>query len=375
MPTNLVALLVEDDLHSLNQYQQVLPKEFAEHDVTIQYDPCSSFEEADARMKRERFDLLLTDTYRGSYTGKAGSVPAALTLIRYLREREKFCPVVVFSSGPMPDGFVEHDPFIRWVDKTEVDGLERAIEDIVKTRVPTIARELHDELDRQTGKYLWGFLLEKWSDITAQLDTNHTLIERILRRRAAHQLNERSFSTLGGEDVPADYYIYPPPREDLSLGEILRSHQQRDTFVVVLTPHCYLTSQNGKPPRADKVMVTSGHPCRDVISADPDLGKWLANADSSKLLRGISKATSSPAQVGSPRGRYWYLPRFVEIPHLYCDLLDVSSVKREELLHDYDRVAVLASPYAEALQSCFLGLNGAVGLPGLIGTSVNDIHK
>ncbi len=50
---------------------------------------------------------------------------------------------------------------------------------------------------------------------------------------------------------------------------------------------------------------------------------------------------------------------------MYCDFMQTESIKFEELKSDYDRVAVLDTPFAEAFQSAFLKLFSVVGLPEL----------
>jgi hypothetical protein len=50
---------------------------------------------------------------------------------------------------------------------------------------------------------------------------------------------------------------------------------------------------------------------------------------------------------------------------LYCDFLQLESVPHDTLETEYDRVATLDAPFAEALQSCFLRFYAAVGLPVL----------
>jgi hypothetical protein len=79
----------------------------------------------------------------------------------------------------------------------------------------------------------------------------------------------------------------------------------------------------------------------------------------------VSQRVQSPARVGQPEGRYWFLPAFLEMEDLYCDLLQVESITMEDLARRFTRFAVLDTPFAEALQSCFVRLYSAVGLPSL----------
>lgn len=67
--------------------------------------------------------------------------------------------------------------------------------------------------------------------------------------------------------------------------------------------------------------------------------------------------------MGKPTGRHWFLPGFLELPNLFCDFLQVQSISLDMIGKDFDRMATLASPFAEALQACFGTFFGAVGIP------------
>ena len=88
--------------------------------------------------------------------------------------------------------------------------------------------------------------------------------------------------------------------------------------------------------------------------------------ESKRLAEKVRRRINSPADLmGSPDGRYWFLPGFLDIPDLYCDLLQLESVPFASLRDDHDRLAVLDTPFAEALQSCFTRFYSSVGLPSL----------
>jgi hypothetical protein len=53
------------------------------------------------------------------------------------------------------------------------------------------------------------------------------------------------------------------------------------------------------------------------------------------------------------------------MPPLYVDLLQLESLAIQEALDEWETFAVLDTPFAEALQSCFVGFYSAVGLPML----------
>jgi hypothetical protein len=92
-----------------------------------------------------------------------------------------------------------------------------------------------------------------------------------------------------------------------------------------------------------------------TVKATDVLGEKLANARKTRKKprhKKLGKWTRSPAQIDrEPEGRHWYLPAFLEIPHLYCDLLQMESVPYGEVAANFDPIATLVPPYAEALAS------------------------
>jgi CheY-like chemotaxis protein len=362
----LEVLLIEDDEETLRQFCESLPASIEGHPVY--WDPCRAFPEALARMARRRYDLVVTDIYLDSPTGPKDLHPEnakALDIISAIRG-VRFCPVVTFSSGSKPEGLRE-GPFVRFVDKAAGNqNLVRMIAEVLRTGVPEIARRLHDDLDQAAGFYLWGFLENVWEKPESQQLKASDVLERLVRRRAS--------VAIGRLDPTADYkaevaqvkgvefYLCPPiSGAEFRCGEIIRDRTSRKIYSVILTPHCHLARQAGQEaPRADWVLMCATVPVQDVFARDP-----VATKKEEKKLAELGRRLQSPARVGSPEGRYWFLPGFLEMPDLYCDLLQIRSEPIPELERNFERFAALDSPYAEGLQSCFTRLYSAVGLPKL----------
>ena len=99
----------------------------------------------------------------------------------------------------------------------------------------------------------------------------------------------------------------------------------------------------------------------------------LEGNSATKKLADLGRRIQSPAGFGSPRGRYWFLPGFLAMPDLYVDFLQLESVEYKTIVEGdgedkeegWRTFAVLDAPFAEALQSCFVGFYSVVGLPTL----------
>jgi CheY-like chemotaxis protein len=368
VPGTFEILVVDDDAESLEQLRQLLPETVGENAIIWEY--CGGFDEALVMLRRRRFDVLVSDIYRDrekDHKTIAEGDARARDLVGEIREH-RFCPIVLFTDGQLPDDLVKR-PFVWSTDKGAVDfhkQLPGLVAEAILTGLPEVARRLHDELDRYAGSYVWRFLAERWDDLKNNgLDV--ATLERIIRRRAAIHL-ARVDGTAGeiaprATINPVDYYIYPPISPHIRLGEILRRKGTQE-FRVVLTPHCFLVVQHGQDvPRATHVLTALTVPAKELREGD-----WPKKE--AKVAEELRRRTSFAApSVGRPEGRYCFLPGFLDIPDLYCDLMQLESLGLKTITDDFERIAVLDWPFSEALQAGLTTLYGTVGVPNL------DVHS
>jgi CheY-like chemotaxis protein len=359
-------LVIEDDEETLQQFRDGFPPKL--HGHAIRWVFCPTFDEALDLVRGDRFDLIATDIYRD----RKGVAKENLTdrdqearnILNELRGR-RFTPAVIFSDSTLPPSF-ELGPFVLFADKASGDRqLLEAIGAIIDSGIPDATRHLHDEVDRIGGEYLWGFLKDRWAELQSSPLADPEELERIVRRRIAttFALTDPKDATNERSEVDAlDYYIYPRiSTKELRLGDVVvRRADQR--IGLVLTPHCHLAIQGtAGSPRVDAALVAWARPTADLLTQDQ------FNMRDNKREAEARKKFQSPADLGSPNGRYWFLPPFLDIPPLYCDLIDLENVAIVELTDPETTtlLATLDAPFAEALQSCFLRLFSAVGLPSL----------
>lgn len=373
--TGLQVLLVEDDPEDLQLFERDLPEVFKKYGIKVDLHPCDDFGEALARASNPlyRFDLIVSDTYKGEAKNREAEVLKMVGQYRGAR----FCPLVIYSSSVKPPDLKE-GAFLVWADKATSGDIERAISQVLDTEIPQLARKLHDELDRTAGSFLWRFLEDRWTSLNKPSRMSSEVLERIIRRRAAIQLGDMDPTTdMSGllERSAPEYCMYPAfDHSHYNLGDVLRAKSNPDDWRVVLTPHCYLFKQPDQAkPRADYVLLGRAVPVATV------LGDKLENAkgvEQKAKLKKLSSWSRSPAQTDrQPEGRHWYLPAFLDIPHLYCDFLRVESVEYESLASDFERIATLVPPYAEAMQSCFSGFYASVGIPIMRVESIESIFS
>ncbi|WP_148712761.1 response regulator [Corallococcus sp. AB030] len=366
-------LLVEDSPDDMRQLKRDLPAVFHRHELEVAFHAAASFEEAAHMLsdKSRRYDLILSDTYRGEQSrGDA----AVLDMVNDFRGN-RFCPLVVFSASARP-AELQPSAFVIWAEKAEDRGIEKAIEQMLATGIPQAARHLHDELDRLAGSYLWEFLEENWEQLKAGGHIRSEMMGRLVRRRAALQLAELVATEAGVQQVSEvhglEFYIYPPLNlTQYSLGEIVRSRKNKNDVRVILTPHCYLALHPGQPvPRAEFIQTVKAVPVKSVLGEEK-IGNAKAALSQQRDKKLKSWVTPPSGQdVGKPEGRYWYLPSFLDIPHMYCDFMQTESLPYKLAREEFDSVCVLSPPYAESLQACYGAFYGAVGIPNVRPASI-----
>lgn len=360
-------LFIEDDPETIQQAKDWNIQEIGGHPIRWTY--TEDFEEGMSLIGVQRFDVVVTDIYRDRKSGKkniAQGDAVAPQIVKKIRNT-RFSPVVVFSDGTLPEGLVD-DPLVAFVDKSSVDfskDFVEALTSLISTGIPGIAKRLHDDIDKFTASYVWNFYLRRQQELPAHLKKDSSYLERIIRHRAALHLNLVEADQPRESATSADYYVIPPIRDSLKLGSILRLKGTED-YRIVLTPHCHLVTQPGDDkPKADYVLTSKALPATSLTHAE----KWKKDAEkNSDRLRRI---IGIPGQLGKPAGRYCFLPSMLDIPDLYCDLMQTETIPYAEWSSRFEHIADLDSPYAEAIQSSFSRFYSSVGTDDL---SVDDFH-
>jgi len=364
-------LLIEDNADDLRQIEQLIPDVFSKHGLDVSIDSKNTFEDGfkASENQHKRYDLIISDAYRGNTSNR--DVAVTQTIEKY--KEGKFCPIVVCSSGTKPDS-IKESPFVSWADKGVDSDIENVLGEVLTLGIPQMAKSLHDDLDMAAGNYLWDFLEENWEHLAT--NEGEGQLERIIRRRAALVISDlvpgSSDNEVMSNRYGLEYYIYPSLAHDYySLGDIIKKKDNGD-IRVILTPHCHLFKQSGVPkPRADYILTIKAFSASSVLGEKITNAKGISNEKQKKKLETWSR---SPAQTErKPEGRHWYLPKFLEIPHLFVDFLQVESIKYEDLEADFDCLATLAPPYAESLQACFSSYYGSVGIPKIDTSSIADL--
>lgn len=364
---HMTALFVDDDEEIVQQCQELLPSELGKNKISWTF--VSSFEQASEMLDTSRFDLVVTDVYKGRRLSGKHGVSEADNHAKIIVDAVKgsgFSLIVLYSDGPCPESMLT-SPSIRFVDKSVSlpafpEPVVHILAELIETRGKSleVIRKIRAELDRQAGSYIWDFIDENWEVLSRDAEFANSGLERLVRRRAAVQMNERLHPD-GLEPRPDadkyDYYVWPALPGALRLGTILKENE-KDKYFLVLTPHCHLVPNGkdgeGKPkaPKADMVLLSECRPALEIVQN-------LKIPNRHGFLR-------IPAVFGVPDGRYCFLPGFAALPDLLCDLMRLTSVPYPDVETRFQRLAMLDSPFAEAVQSSLSRFYANVGHRNLV---------
>lgn len=328
----------------------------SEIDVKIEIN--NNFDDGLNRLKNSDFDIAILDVMKDSDDGLIEDKEAGKSLYQKVKGA-KFCPIIFYTALSADVKDQEMLPLVTVLSKMETEKLPDAIQDIVSSGVfDTRLRisEIENDVARIMREHMWTELAPHWDEYHQRIEESNGIVEVLITRlaRALPEDVDNNFSS------HASYrYIYPALPDRRFPGDILQLKSQPDDngWWVLLTPACDL-AHDGK---SDFVLMAHALPLnkfehfKSWTSSFGDKTPEGTNGKWNGLSSGILRSTL----------RYYYLPKFRDIPDLVIDLQHVSSVKWENYLEDYSTIASLASPFAESLLTQHSHYRGRIGVPDL----------
>lgn len=357
------------------------------------------------RILAGEFDLLILDlraeheSYEGEYAGKELWDKLSNT---------QFIPVIFLTGNEtilkgevQPPGFVEvvAKSFANWYEKLEeaftriwdqrLIQIRSAVQSCLTTRPPEIIRTFYKEF------------VERYNQAGQSVTEDTATVAKLLARHIVESLEQ---DLVGGvrlavateaegevddstEKVDAaDVYNVPPSLSYLCTGMLLRDPESKELWVVV-TPTCDLVEAGGRHAKCGQVLML---PVKSVsewsvfkdwqeqLERVEELNqKHLAKEQAAKAkqppnselrsaterLKELEKTIWEFVELRSSNLRFYYLPALLKlIPQAYLDFQQ-TSVKEYAEVREWARVANLASPFAEHLQSKYAQYVGRIGVP------------
>lgn len=357
-------LIVEDKEDCVRQLREIMPRCVEEPD-TVEVDVCETFSKAAARLRKERFDLLILDLKDDSdTTTDADSSPAGLEIFEELK-KTRFVPVV-FYTALAHKVRSEETSFVRVVEKTEdVSKVKEEVRRVFATRLPALTRHL-EELQRS---YMWDFVSAHWKEFeSARGAHEQSEIAYLLARRLALTLQREAGKmsrTIAGQAIPLadskkihpmEMYVRPAIGTNRLAGDILKGTIDKEpAHWLVLTPSCDF--EQTKKKRLDSVLLAMCLP----LTTQPEYEKWKADPGANTEV--LSSMIGDNRQKTQSE-RFKYLPGTSFLPDLVVDFQKLRAVSLESI-NDLEVVASLDSPFAEAVLARFARYFGRIGAPDI----------
>ena len=383
MTTAWRILVVDDEPTIAQQIAELLgSREVHGADEPVTAVPESSFERVLVALEAGKYDLLVLDV-RDQGISEAmlsgGERDSGVRVFDEIRAR-RFIPIIFYTALPHEVELRENPPFVQVVSKLGAQPeaeLRQAVATAIDSGFPRIHRALENHLEAITRDFVVDFIEKYWSEFDGyEADVAHLVSRRLglSLERGADVLATRLGYPTDGDSTdrvhPTRYYIVPPDGDyrsgDLLCGSRLPSvcsdEDAAQCWYVILTPTCDLVRGRVK---ADQVVLAE---CRPLA----EFQEWKTWINSGKNDSGAASGSSAERleklllsrPYRQQADRYHYLPAAWQIPDLVVDNQRITSIPYARL-EQYERVASLDSPYAEALAHRFIRFLGRLGTPDL----------
>lgn len=326
-----------------------------------------SFEEAETELAspHSTYDVVVLDVMNGDPETAGFERSRGVELYRKISDI-RWLPVVFYTGAPNECEGLESPPLVAIVEKDYPDLLIRRVRSALESGASRIARELLQKLDSRMRSFLGRHVAPNWSGYNL-LETDE--IERVLVGRLAAHLREwdapgadGESDPIGHEAVPASYYLLPPVNgSGLRAGSILTNNDVE--WWIVLTPTCDLFTNEGNQKQGEKLRTAKAH--RVLLARLTPVNEHPKVAN--YVTKGTGASDAKKVLNGHPdESRWYYLPAFLEIPHLLVDLEYLHTEPHVDLQKpEWTRIADLDTPYIEALLARQSHWRGRIGKPDL----------
>lgn len=279
----------------------------------------------------------------------------------------KFCPLIIYTAVPEKiknTSELSHHPFVEILTKGP-SSEEKVVDDLYNfishikalNEAEKSFRNTYHKSMRHLAPYVFNV-----PNINEQ-----ERVELLLRS------GKRRFAALCDEDINNEaglesweQYIFPPLNNDLLLGDIIQRKNAEfsaiDSFRVVLTPSCDLTTSKNRDAKVESVLVSK---CCSMLKGLKEVS--LKDISTKKLISKVLNA-----------GYYEIIVPFPElantIPLMAANLRELELISIDKIHKggdddsdsaecEYKRIASLDSPFRELISWAYQQIACRPGLP------------
>ncbi len=339
----------------------------------------SEFALAQSLIQSRKVDLLILDIIEGAPSGAEPAPTPGLEILKTIKE-SIFVPVIIYTAAPesVKDCAA---PFVAVIGKDEKLAVIGAkIDEFFALRLPQVGRAVRAHLERVTCAYMWDFVQKHWDasfkTLVDKPEFVRILLQRLARSVSREQIAKVEAEVYGAKEEakpgdaaadefvhPVEMYVMPPLGENPILGDIrVKGAGAEAEHWVVLWPSCDLVSATGRPPKTEKVLCAKGL----SLKASLEYVAWAKDKTSSTATEKLTKLfkNNRESSKGITKERFHYLPAIADMPDLVVDFQELAHIPLEEL-RGMNRLATLASPFAESMAARFSSYLLRLGTPDL----------
>lgn len=304
------------------------------------------------------FHIVILDLYKGK-AGDEGEA-AGIKLLESI-QKKLFIPVIFYSGTTAKVNNLKSQVIgIATKGDGGIAELKQEIKRLSYHNLPYIRAKIHQHINNKLREYFWE-IIQKKKDIFKPDDQDYSL-GYLLLRNIGNSLSKKNIiniledSSINKDEEkvhPMEFYLYPTDKSnEYESGEII-TNKNNKTFYVILTPSCdFIKRKNkGGKRKADNILLAKANP----LSTTEAFQKYKNDKDKGPLSE----------LIRSKQERYFFLPGTPFIENMVVDFQDKIMVKYEDLCSNYNRIAKLDSPFAEAMTTRFIRYYNRVGYPDI----------
>lgn len=355
-------LIIEDDNVQIEAYEDAVEefnKKYSERKIVLEIK--KNFEDSKEALLTPLYDGAIIDLKLSNSTELEGKI-----LVEQINRKLRI-PVIVHSGNISEIDDIETNILLS--KKVRGDDLvSDMLNDIVKIYDTGITRLLRQggDIDSILTDIFWKHLSDSLFDLNAGDPI------KVLTRYIASHLQEFLETDESGEYEnlhPAEFYIFPPIKSNLSTGDIIRCVKENIHYLL-LTPACDIQLRTNK---------------KGLIYRNADSGlliklvDWnrLQNFETLKSSTGKSNDTLEMLKnfIQNKKERYHFFPPYKTISGFFADFQDLKTINIKELENEklYLRDATVSQFFLKDIIARFSQYYSRQGQPSLMGDYVMDV--
>lgn len=351
-------LVIEDQQNLAEDVKREITDSFdSEDDPNLVVEIETNFDRGYSRVRSGAYDLVVLDVRRDETEDAAADIDAGRRAFAQIKTA-RFVPVIFWTALPDEVADALYPPLITVTKKTNMQDVPRRIREAIDSGAVSAMKSVAESVEDVIRRHMWEEVAPNWSEYK---DDAYESISQVLITRTARMLEAENAQKFTSH--PHHRYVYPPIAALRGPGDVMRTTVDGSTeWCVILTPACDFVPRKGGVPNAEFVVVARARSLAEMekyvkwSSSPSDDSKWQS------LRQSVLMATHT---------RHSYLPAYRDIPDLVIDLQEITSMRFSEL-SNYEAVASLAPPFAEALVSQYSHYAGRIGIPDLDSDAVRS---